>query len=142
MLWLCRRLADFHKVEPVTEVKKGARHNTYRAELDGRLYFLKAFHSQTDYSNHVREQRALLRLRSIGHMVVLPEAVFEDDGHQYLQMPWYAQGTLHEWLVAQRKLSAAQRRSPEALGERFRMVHRMFHALAAAHKLGTFCLLV
>jgi hypothetical protein len=134
-------LADFEKVEPITEVKLSARHNTYRAVMDGRTYFLKAFNSATDYNHYIRESKALLRLRSIGHMVVLPEAVFEDEGNQYLQMPFYAQGTLHDWLLEQWKLPPAKRKSAEAMSERYRMVHRMFTILAAVHKLGVCCML-
>ena len=47
-----------------------------------------------------KEAALLRRLRHPS--IVELEAIFQSDGRLYLQLPWYANGTLDEWFKAMR----------------------------------------
>ena len=47
-----------------------------------------------------KEAALLRRLRHPS--IVELEAIFQNAGHLYLQMPWYENGTLEEWFTATR----------------------------------------
>ena len=98
-----RRLADYEDVRPLVN----GRNELLHARYGGVEVCLKRFPVQGDMRAYTRE---VLRVQRLEHPYIIRySAAFEDGGNMYLQMDFFAHGSLRHWLVTARPDAAAKR---------------------------------
>jgi hypothetical protein len=98
-----RKLADYEDVRPLGS----GRHELLRAKYEGVDVCLKRFPVQGDMRAYTRE---VLRVQRLQHpFIIRYTAAFEDGGNMYLQMQYFAHGSLRHWLETVKPDAAAKR---------------------------------
>ena len=88
-----RQLDDFDNVRPMAT--KG-RNELKRAEFDGQEVCLKRFPLQDVMKNYLQEIRSVQKLKH--PYIISYGAVFHDTGSMYVQMEFFAHGSLRQWV--------------------------------------------
>jgi hypothetical protein len=87
-----RQLADYEDVRPLTT----GRNEVLLAKYDGVDVCLKRFAVQGDMRTYTRE---VLRVQRLQHPFIIHyTTAFEDNGSMYLEMEYFAHGSLRRWL--------------------------------------------
>jgi hypothetical protein len=100
-----RQLSDYDNIRPIAQ----GRNEVLCAQYNGSVVCLKRFPIQGDMRAYARE---LARVRRLQHpFIIRYTAAFEDGGTMYLEMEYFPQGSLRQWLQQSIKPDAAKKRS-------------------------------
>lgn len=104
------------------------RHPVYKVEATGQVFAIKEYTIDTKSSASLRAcaREAALLVRVTHDHIAEIKAVFTDGNKFYLQMPWYQQGTLLDWVEKEEPPPDSIRRA----------LSQVLRALCHLHKLG------